>query len=224
MNPMQKAAASVATLALIGAGNAAHAAFEGRFGDGTRSTPGNACTASGPTKCTFFYDTALDITILNIWRQTPWAPFQSPSGNTALAGAVALGASFSGALAPQFQTGWTLPTGDGSRPAGPDNQYRSIVESAGGRSGMFAQFDIAVDTSVWLWSSSEDVNNPANAWIFRTNGTQLSWDKTVSYGFLAIHSGDVAAGLTPPVPEPQTYAMMLLGLATLMVAVRRRGH
>ena len=89
---------------------------------------------------------------------------------------------------------------------------------------MFAQFDIAVDTSVWLWSSSEDVNNPANAWIFRTNGTQLSWDKTVSYGFLAIHSGDVAAGLTPPVPEPQTYAMMLLGLATLMVAVRRRGH
>ena len=216
MNPMSKAAASMAMAALIGAGGTAQAAFEGRFADGTKSTPTSTCTASGPGKCTFFYDTTLDITILNVWQQTPWGDW-----TTALAQGSALGTSFSAGLPANFQTGWQLPTGDASQPAGPANQFGSILQSAALVGGMSSQFDIQ-GGAPYFWSSSPDVSNAGKAWIFRTSGLQMTWNKAVSYGWVAVRAGDVAGGISAPVPEPQTHAMMLLGLAALMVAVRRR--
>ena len=216
MNPLKKTAASIATIVLIGAGSSANAAFEGRFADGTKSTPTNTCTASGQNKCTFFYDTTLDITILNVWQQTPWGPW-----DTAMAQASALGTSFSSALAPMFQTGWELPTGDGSQPAGPANQYGSIFQSAALVGGMSTQFNIQ-GGAPYFWSSSLDVSTAGKAWIFRTSGSQMTWNQAVSFGWVAVHSGDVAGGITSSVPEPETYATMLLGIAALAVATRRR--
>ena len=223
MNLKRMAAAAAATVALMGAGGAAHAAFEGRIADGTPST---TCTASGQNKCLFFYDTVLDITILNSWQQTPWAPFASTSGATAHDLAAAAGASASsGVASPLFATGWVLPTGDGNQAAGPLNQIKSIVQRAGGSAGMWAQFAIPVDTNPYFWSSSQDLNDPGKAWVFRAaSGSQFTWGTGVQFGAVAVHVGDVAAGMASSVPEPQTCAMMVLGLATLLVAAKRRAR
>ena len=55
-------------------------------------------------------------------------------------------------------------------------------------------------------------------WIVSTDAGFQHYDfKYRGLYAVAVHPGDVAA-----IPEPQTYAMMLLGISALMVAVRRR--
>ena len=57
-------AAAAAMVALMGAAQAAPV-FQGRLADGTASA---TCTVSGTGKCAMFYNTTLNITILNDWN------------------------------------------------------------------------------------------------------------------------------------------------------------
>lgn len=71
----------------------------------------------------------------------------------------------------------------------------------------------------YYWSGTEFAPDPNGAWSFRTeDGFQYFYGKNpLAWYAMAVRPGDVAA-----VPEPQTYAMLLLGLGGVMVAVRRR--
>lgn len=69
------------------------------------------------------------------------------------------------------------------------------------------------------WSGTAYAPNPANAWGFSTDtGYQGSgYQGNVFYAW-AVRDGNVAA----PIPEPETYAMLLAGLGLLGVVARRR--
>ncbi len=169
MNIKHKTALAATISALLGAAGAAHAQFQGRDATGAASS---TCTATGPNKCTYFYDSTLDITILNNWRLgdgAPWSAGAAP--NSAQAVAASAGFAASGL------TGWVLPTGEGGALAGDLNQYLSI------------------------WNS----------------GDQISGSQVSPMFAVAVRPGDIAA-----VPEPQTYALMLLGVGALLLAKRRR--
>jgi len=69
-----------------------------------------------------------------------------------------------------------------------------------------------------IWSGTEYAPNPNHAWYFCTNSGAQSFDhKSDELYAVAVRPGDVAA-----VPEPQTYALLVLGLSAVMVAARRR--
>ena len=61
MKTLKAWVAAAAVLALTGAAYAAPV-FEGRLADGTASA---TCTGSGAAKCAMFYNTTLNVTILN---------------------------------------------------------------------------------------------------------------------------------------------------------------
>ena len=75
--------------------------------------------------------------------------------------------------------------------------------------------------SVGYWSGTEYAPNPGSAaWNFDAyDGGQVLDAKNNALYAVAVRPGDVAA-----VPEPQTYAMLLLGLGAVLWAVRRRPH
>ena len=68
------------------------------------------------------------------------------------------------------------------------------------------------------WSGTE--HDPLNAWFFNTQWGQQRVGGMPANLFLAmaVRPGDVVTA----VPEPQTYALMLMGFGALMLAVRRR--
>lgn len=69
------------------------------------------------------------------------------------------------------------------------------------------------------WSGTEYVPNTDFAWVFATTGSQVFNPKSYNNRTLAVSPGDVGA-----VPEADTWAMLLAGLALVGVAVgRRRG-
>jgi hypothetical protein len=70
------------------------------------------------------------------------------------------------------------------------------------------------------WLGTPNATSPTNAWVFITStGTQDPlYLKEGSQFAMALHSGDVLA----PVPEPETYAMLLAGLGLIGAVVRRR--
>jgi len=74
--------------------------------------------------------------------------------------------------------------------------------------------------STVYWSGTEYAPNLASlAWGFlASNGGQGSYYQTIEFYAWAVRPGDVAA----PVPEPETYAMMLAGLGLLGFAARCR--
>lgn len=202
-----------ATAAVVALSGAAHSApvFQGRMADGTAST---TCTATGATKCAMFYNTTLDITILNDWNigRGFWSA-------TAAAGSAQALAESEGAAQTDF-TGWFLPTGDGFQGAGALNQYLSIWNDVGGSlAGLQAQFDGV--RSLVFWSGTEYAPNPIRAWYFRTlDGGQGLVDKVNPLYAVAVRPGDVTAS----VPEPQTLALALLALGATVVARRRRSR
>lgn len=213
MNFMHKAAkvaisAATAT-ALLGAAGTAQAAFRGRDATGAASA---TCTAKGPGKCTYFYDTTLRITILNNWDLgfVTWSAAAAPGSAQALAASAGLAAS--------GLTGWVLPTGDGLAEAGALNQYLSIWNSVGSSfAGMSGQFDgvHAFD----YWSGTVYAPLPGNAWFFPADGGFHFIDLYLrKYFVVAVRPGDVAAAI----PEPQTYALMLMGLGAVLLARRKR--
>jgi hypothetical protein len=209
MSFKHKAAAAATMAALLGAAGTAQAAFQGRDATGAAS---GSCTATGPGKCTYFYDTTLNITILNNWNLGTgnW------SAAAALGSAQALAAS--AGLAASGLTGWVLPTGDSLAAAGALNQYLSIWNSVGRSfAGLSGQFDGVQAGS--YWSGTVFAPSPSGAWDFRAgNGGQLVGVQFRPLFAVAVLPGDVAAAI----PEPQTYALMLMGLGAVLLARRKR--
>ena len=76
----------------------------------------------------------------------------------------------------------------------------------------------------WLafpyWSGVEYAPDPSHVWSFATyDGSQgFSNKSNLGQSAVAVHPGDVAA----VIPEPQTCALMLMGLGALVLAMRRR--
>jgi hypothetical protein len=209
MNLKHKAALAAMMVALMSVVGSAQAAFQGRLANGT---PSATCTVSGAGKCTYFFDTTLNITILNNWSIGAGNWSGSAAGGSAQAVAARAGLLASGL------TGWVLPTGDGGAAAGAQNQYKSIWNSVGSSfAALSGQFDgVRVDN---YWSGAVFAPDPTRAWGFFTPaGFQNVEIQGTNYLAVAVRPGDVAAA----VPEPQTYAMLLLGLGALTVAVRRR--
>ena len=72
------------------------------------------------------------------------------------------------------------------------------------------------------WSGLEYAPDPGAAWwyFYASHGFQSAFEESLRFQLhaLAVRSGDVAA----VIPEPQTYAMMLLGIGALVLARRRR--
>ncbi len=72
-----------------------------------------------------------------------------------------------------------------------------------------------------IWSGTVDPANAGNAWFFDLSvGFQGSRDQTLPAFVWAVHDGDVAT----PIPEPETYALVLAGLAVVWRATRRKKH
>jgi hypothetical protein len=70
------------------------------------------------------------------------------------------------------------------------------------------------------WSGVAYAPNPSfRAWHFDTNfGHQLSRVQSDAIYAVAVRPGDVTA----VVPEPQTYALLLMGVAAVLLGVRQR--
>jgi hypothetical protein len=186
--------------------------FQGRLADGSAS---GSCTVSGVTKCTMFYNTTLDITILNDWNivadydRARWDAAAGPGSAQYFAEVAGLAAT--------GLTGWMLPTGGQFVSAGTKNQYASIWRDVGSSfEGLRDQFDGVMYYG--YWSSTEYVWNPSQAWYFDTEiGAHYPDDKGYELYFVAIRPGDVA-----PVPEPQTAALALLALGLTAVVLARQ--
>ena len=207
MKTLKAWVAAAAVLALTGAAYAAPV-FQGRLASGAASA---TCTVSGVAKCAMFYNTTLNVTILNDWNISGvWSATAAANSAQALA-------ELAGAAQTAF-TGWFLPTGDGGSVAGALNQYLSIWNDVGvSLANLQAQFDVV--QSFGYWSGTEYAPNPASAWDFFTVVGFQSYDSKDSALYaVAVRPGDVAAS----VPEPQTLALALLALGATVVARRRR--
>jgi hypothetical protein len=173
--------------------------FQGRLADGTAS---NTCTASGATRCTSFYDSHLNVTILNNWNigKGFWSATAAAGSAQALAESAGLAAT--------GLTGWVLPTADGTTAASGLNQLFSIWSDSGGTlTGLPAQFD-GVQTDVY-WSGAVYSPDPSFAWSFYTGlATEFVNVQSVDLYAVAVRPGDVVAS----VPEPPTLALVLAGL------------
>ncbi len=198
MNPsftMLKRAVPLACTALLVAGTA-QAALQDR-------------DLNGDTVTDAFYDTDLDITWLrdaDVNGLMDW--------NTAVSWAD--GFNFGGF------SDWRLPTSDtcdGFFCASSETGhlwYTELGNSAPGPMTNTGNFQ-SLQSGLY-WSGRDGFPGTNSAYGFDTsNGfqTQVGW-ATPGYG-MAVHAGDI--GL---VPEPETYALMLAGLAGLAWATRRR--
>lgn len=209
MSFKHKLALAASTAALLGMAGTAQATFQGRDATGAAS---GSCTATGAGKCTYFYDTTLGMTILNNWNlgTGTWR------ASAALGSAQALAAS--AGLAASGLTGWVLPTGDGGATAGALNQYLSIWNSVGNSfAGLSGQFDGVQPGN--YWSGTVFAPAPSFAWLFSAaSGSQTVGFQDRPLFAVAVLPGDVAAAI----PEPQTYALMLMGLGAVLLARRKR--
>jgi hypothetical protein len=210
MKMMNLAAAAAAVMSLTGA---AQAALFDRGGG-------------------MIYDDTLDITWLKDWNYARTSGFDADGGmNWSTANTWANNLVYGG-----FDD-WRLPTAlnaTGSGPCGPAYNctgsemghmfYTNWGASAGSNfaTGTHAA-NLALFSNVQAnayWSGTEYAPNPALAWFFSTSdGLQDGDVKGNALYAVAVRPGDVAVS---SVPEPQAYAMMLLGLGALTVAVRRR--
>ena len=230
-----------ALLAVVSLAGSAHATGISGQGDWEttlqpRDLDGNA--VNGPEA---FYDTALNITWLRNANLNPAAVIDWNAANTLVNTLVVNGVG-----------GWRLPTMvdtaasgcDYSNAGGTDcgfNVQTATSEMAhlfyvtlGNRAGYdtsgneaapgwgltntgnFQNFETAYSLS--FWTDLAYAPNSANAWYFGFfNGGQSYNLKAATPYSMAVHTGDVSA-----VPEPQTYALMLMGLSALLLALRRR--
>jgi len=69
------------------------------------------------------------------------------------------------------------------------------------------------------WSGTEYPGNRGTAWYFMAGVGGVNYDaETNTLYAVAVRTADVAAA----VPEPQTYAMLLMGLGAVLLAAKRR--
>ena len=120
-------------------------------------------------------------------------------------------------------SGWSLPAADpacGVTYNCTNSQmgelyYTALGNPAGGplsNTGPFKNLQ-----SYYYWSGTEYAPGPDGAWYFNTlNGYQNAFDEHLDLYALAVRPGDVAA-----VPEPETAALFLAGLAGVLVMRRR---
>lgn len=97
----------------------------------------------------------------------------------------------------------------------------SVPALAGASGDSFAQ--------AWLGASSEGGSSYQymSDWIDARNNNIV--DRTLSVGFMNLTTGEISGELqggtyayAPAVPEPETYAMMLAGIALMLPVARRR--
>lgn len=175
--------------------------FEGRDASLAAST---TCTVLGANKCTTFYYRELDVTILNDQNIVGFWSATSAVGSAQYA-------AKSAGLAATGLTGWVLPT---------RAEYGQIWSHLGGRLLAWeAQFGYKYD----LWTSEVYGANPNLAWTYDVTIEDFDLFRAEHTFFdlsaLAVRPGDVLAA---PVPEPETYAMMLAGLGLIARLARRR--
>lgn len=98
----------------------------------------------------------------------------------------------------------------------------SIENQAGDTPEQIANLALFSNVRVEVyWSGTEYAPNPGSAWYFRDfDGLQYFHDKGVALYAVAVRPGDVIPSAS--VPEPQSLALLLLGLTAGMVARRRR--
>ncbi len=210
MGRVLKTLATLALLATVGVAQAG-SVFQGRLADGTASS---TCSVSGANKCAMFYDSNLDITILNDWGlgRGVWSATAAPGSAQALA-------ETAGTAQTDF-SGWFLPTGDRRGGIGALNQYLSIWNDVGRTvAGLVAQFDgLQYDG---YWSSSEDY--PYYGFAFNPgDGFQPQSNKENAFYAVAVRPGDVASSVATAVPEPQTLALAFLALGATVAARKRQ--
>jgi len=111
-------------------------------------------------------------------------------------------------------SGWRLPNadvnGNGSSESGFDNEMHFLYWNEGitaATPGVFSNVQSFV-----YWSGTELVSDPPYAFIFFFNSGEYLDELKSHHRFAwAVHDGDVAL-----IPEPEMYAMMVLGLAVLL--------
>lgn len=178
-------------------GGAAHAALQNRDLDGNGVTDA-------------FYDTVLDITWLrdaNVNGGGGWATAVAWADNYSIGG----------------YSDWRLPTCN-TCSIDPDALGETghlwssdLGNPAGGPMTNTGNFQNLEATSYWLANEA----SPTGAWVFVTSqGFSGVLNKLNTYPLaMAVRDGDVLA-----VPEPETYALMLAGLAGVAFAAKRRPH
>lgn len=94
-------------------------------------------------------------------------------------------------------------------------------QSGWGRRNAGPFVHLIASSGVGYWTGLEYAPNTDKTWYFNTYfGYQdAAYTDDDDHYAWAVHPGDVAAA---PVPEPETYALMLAGLALVGVAARRR--
>ncbi len=74
-----------------------------------------------------------------------------------------------------------------------------------------------IDAQHHLWLALEYGPDKNYAWYFNLSGAQGQDQKLRNWRAVAVHAGDIGM-----VPEPSTYALILLGLASLLAVGKRR--
>ena len=236
MNTHFTALLALAAASLIGSAQAVGVSGQGDWETTLqpRDLDGNA--VNGPEA---FYDTALDITWLrNVQASGGFMGWASSN-------------SWANSLVVNGIGGWRLPTMVDTAAPGCDFAYNGTdcgfnVQTAtsemahlfyvtlGNRAGYdtsgneaapgwgltntgnFQNLETAY--SLEFWTDLAYAPNSANAWYFGFfNGGQSYNLKAATPYSMAVHTGDVSA-----VPEPQTYALMLMGLSAQLLARQRR--
>jgi Protein of unknown function (DUF1566)/PEP-CTERM motif len=212
MKLMRKAAVAATAAALMGVASTAQAALFDRGGG-------------------MIYDDTLDITWLADWNYAQTSGFDADGRmNWSTANSWANNLVYGG-----FDD-WRLPTAlnaDGSGPCGPafdctgsemGHMFYTNWGASAGR--LFATGTNAANLALfsnvqsnYYWSGTEYAPDPGLAWYFNTDfGDQSFGGKINALYAVAVRPGDVVA----VVPEPNAYALMLMGLGALMVVARRR--
>lgn len=100
-----------------------------------------------------------------------------------------------------------------------DNIYMS--GGSGKKTGSWTSDWLAFNADAWNYSGFY-YNLNANSGVGRYNQLLGSSNADVNVNFS--YELDLASGNTPPVPEPETYAMLLAGLGVVGMAARRRSQ
>lgn len=101
-----------------------------------------------------------------------------------------------------------------------NSAWTSVLDPTGDTAEQIANLAMFSNVQSYAyWSGLEYAPDTGFAWGFGTsNGYQGNGDKNLAMYAVAVHPGDVAA----TVPEPQTLALMPLGLGAAVVASKRR--
>jgi hypothetical protein len=197
----------------------AHAALEGR-------TINGAAVVSTDSQAAFLYDTDLDIT----WLRNANAGAGSSFDNGVSSTDGKMGWANANAWADSLTTGgftdWRLPTAlnaNGSvcqayNCSGSEvghlwyTELGNTANTSNKRAGSFLNLQ-----NFAYWTGTPQTNISAWSFDISTGGVQGVAPIGTAYFAMAVRTGDV---LISPVPEPESYAMLLAGLAVLGATVR----